>query len=200
MTEQLQAILKAYQPQPLGVDQSYAVLLPLVWFDEEWHILYQVRSELVSQPGEVSFPGGRLETGENFAQAAIREAVEELRIEEHAIELLGEIDYLVSGSAMIRCFVGRLHIEDWRRIEPNEEVAKLFTVSLATLLETGPTYYSLISQVTKEGDFPFERLRGGQNYPFNHHTRSIPFYEDLQENLWGMTAQFTQRFVEIIRE
>lgn len=192
--------LGAYQPQPLGVKRAYAVLLPLVWADEEWQVLYQVRSELVSQPGEVSFPGGSLEAGEDFAQAAVREAVEELQIEADQIELLGEIDYLVLGNSVIRCFVGQLHLEDWRQIVPNEEVDKLFTLPLSTLLETGPTYYSLMSQVIKEGDFPFERLRGGQDYPFNQQTRSIPFYEDLPENLWGMTAQFTQRFVEIIKD
>lgn len=192
--------MHGYQPQPLGVNRGYAVLLPLVWADEEWQVLYQVRSELVSQPGEVSFPGGSVEVGEKFAQAAIRETVEELLIEVEQVEILGEIDYLVFGASIVRCFVGQLHLEDWRQIEPNEEVGKLFTVPLSTLLETEPTYYSLMSQVIKEGDFPFERLRGGQDYPFNHQTRSIPFYEDLPENLWGMTAQFTQRFVELVRE
>ncbi|MGQ7742346.1 coenzyme A pyrophosphatase, partial [Streptococcus suis] len=35
MTDQLQALLKDYQPQPLGEKRSYAVFLPLVWSDNQ---------------------------------------------------------------------------------------------------------------------------------------------------------------------
>ncbi len=55
MTDQLQALLKDYQPQPLGEKRSYAVFLPLVWSDNQWQVLYEIRSESISQPGEVSF-------------------------------------------------------------------------------------------------------------------------------------------------
>lgn len=192
--------LKGYQPKPLGQQRSYAVLLPLVYSDGEWQVLYQVRSEFVSQPGEVSFPGGQLEVGECFSQAAIREVVEELGVKEEQIYLWGEIDYLVFSDAMIRCFVGELQIEKWQDLVTSQEVARLFTVPLSTLVETSPTYYTLESCLRPENDFPFERLRGGREYPFSHHKRPIPFYETVSENIWGMTAQFTHRFIQILKE
>lgn len=188
----------AYQPQPLGVKRGYAVLLPLVWAEEGWQVLYQVRSELVSQPGEVSFPGGRVEARESYQEAAIRETVEELNVSADRIEILGELDYLVLGKSMIRCFVGILQ-GDWTDIVPNEEVVKLFTLPLAELAQEEPTYYQLDSIIDPESNFPFERIRGGKEYPFSHHQRLVPFYEGLPENIWGMTAQFTQRFVEMIK-
>ncbi|HEM6590420.1 TPA: CoA pyrophosphatase [Streptococcus suis] len=198
MTDQLQALLKDYQPQPLGEKRSYAVFLPLVWSDNQWQVLYEIRSESISQPGEVSFPGGGVEVGETPQQAAIREVMEELNIQPEQIDILGEIDYLVLERSTVHCFVGRLNL-DWTTILPNEEVARIFTVPLSTLLTTQPVYYQLDSQIVPDCDFPFERLRGGVDYPFSHHKRSVPFYENLPENIWGMTAQFTHRFVEIVK-
>ncbi|WP_174854800.1 NUDIX hydrolase [Streptococcus suis] len=198
MTDQLQALLKDYQPQPLGEKRSYAVFLPLVWSDNQWQVLYEIRSESISQPGEVSFPGGRVEVGETPQQAAVREVMEELNIQPEQIDILGEIDYLVLERSTVHCFVGRLNL-DWTTILPNEEVARIFTVPLSTLLTTQPVYYQLDSQIVPDCDFPFERLRGGVDYPFSHHKRSVPFYENLPENIWGMTAQFTHRFTEIVK-
>ncbi|HFI0435965.1 TPA: CoA pyrophosphatase [Streptococcus suis] len=198
MTDQLQALLKDYQPQPLGEKRSYAVFLPLVWSDNQWQVLYEIRSESISQPGEVSFPGGRVEVGETPQQAAVREVMEELNIQQEQIDILGEIDYLVLERSTVHCFVGRLNL-DWTTILPNEEVARIFTVPLSTLLTTQPVYYQLDSQIVPDCDFPFERLRGGVDYPFSHHKRSVPFYENLPENIWGMTAQFTHRFTEIVK-
>ncbi|TQE89116.1 CoA pyrophosphatase [Streptococcus suis] len=198
MTDQLQALLKDYQPQPLGEKRSYAVFLPLVWSDNQWQVLYEIRSESISQPGEVSFPGGRVEVGETPQQAAIREVMEELNIQPEQIDILGEIDYLVLERSTVHCFVGRLNL-DWTTILPNEEVTRIFTVPLSTLLTTHPVYYQLDSQIVPDCDFPFERLRGGVDYPFSHHKRSVPFYENLPENIWGMTAQFTHRFTEIVK-
>ena len=200
MRNNLDAILKNYKPKPLGQQQIYAVLLPLVYQEGEWQVLYQVRSEGISQPGEVSFPGGGVKTGETLKDAAIRETVEELNVKQSSIEILGEIDYLVSDYRTIYCFVGRLHVSDWRSIQPNEEVAKLFTISLETLLERPPKYYQLSTKVEAANDFPFDRLRDGVNYRFNHSNREVPFYDLSGENLWGITAQFTARFTEIIKE
>ncbi|HEL1780837.1 TPA: CoA pyrophosphatase [Streptococcus suis] len=198
MTDQLQALLKDYQPQPLGEKRSYAVFLPLVWSDDQWQVLYEIRSESISQPGEVSFPGGGIDEGETAEEAAVREVMEELNIQPEQIDILGEIDYLVLERSTVHCFVGRLNL-DWTTILPNEEVARIFTVPLSTLLTTQPVYYQLDSQIVPDCDFPFERLRGGVDYPFSHHKRSVPFYENLPENIWGMTAQFTHRFVEIVK-
>lgn len=199
MEKQLHHLLANRSPKPLGLERTYAVLLPLVYWDQQWQILYQLRSEAISQPGEVSFPGGRVEAGESYREAAIRETVEELNISADRIDILGELDYLVFGKSMIRCFVGILQ-GDWTDIVPNEEVAKLFTLPLAELKQLEPTYYQLDSIIDPESNFPFERIRGGKEYPFSHHQRLVPFYEGLPENLWGMTAQFTQRFVELVRE
>ena len=169
---QFKDVLKQYEAKPLGEKRRYAVLLPLI-YDEQTQscqVLYQIRSEHISQPGEVAFPGGRVE----------------------------EIDYFVHGGRTIRCFVGRLKLKDWKSIEPNEEVERLFTIELDTLLTVEPTYYTLTSQLNQASDFPFDLVRNGDKYNFGQTERSIPFYRSLPENIWGMTAMFTHRFTEIV--
>jgi hypothetical protein len=40
---------------------KYAVVIPLIWVENSLSILFEVRSKkMKSQPGEISFPGGRL--------------------------------------------------------------------------------------------------------------------------------------------
>lgn len=56
--QDLKNILNHYEPHPLGQERCYAVFLPLIWNGKSgWEVLYQVRSEGISQPGEVAFPG-----------------------------------------------------------------------------------------------------------------------------------------------
>lgn len=200
MMKDFREILNQYEPKPLGQRRRYAVMLPLVWNSRanSWEVLYQVRSEAVSQPGEVSFPGGALEGNETYEEAAVRETMEELNLSANQIEILGEIDYMVNNRGSIHCFVGKLAIENWQDIKPNEEVARLFTISLEVLMQEPPHYYRLKTAVKPSTDFPFERIRNGVDYKFTHYDRKIPFYELVDENIWGLTAQFTHRFTEIL--
>lgn len=199
MLSQIQATLDLYQAQPLGHQRKYAVLLPLVQLDGKLHVLFQVRSQAVSQPGDVSFPGGQLEEGETFQDAARRECCEELQINPNMLTLMGEIDYIVNPNAIIRCFVGFLNIPDLDELQPNsDEVDHLFTLPLADLLASSVTLYHSRQDLILDENFPFERIPQGENYPFQTFHHQIPFFLDFQPTIWGFTAQLTQRFLEII--
>ncbi|HJF16808.1 MAG TPA: NUDIX domain-containing protein, partial [Globicatella sulfidifaciens] len=101
MLNNIEQALINYQAKPISQKRIYAVLLPLIKVKNEWHVLYEVRSEQVPQPGDVSFPGGAVEANESLVQAAIRETTEELNISENQIQILGEIDYIVNAQATI---------------------------------------------------------------------------------------------------
>lgn len=200
MLNNIEQALISYQAKPISQKRIYAVLLPLIKVKNEWHVLYEVRSEQVPQPGDVSFPGGAVEANESLVQAAIRETTEELNISENQIQILGEIDYIVNAQATIHCFVGRLLIDDYQQITPNEEVAKIFSVSLKDLINHPPRYYQLASEIVPNEDFPFNKIRNGKQYRFSQHSNAIPFYDLTDETIWGMTAQFTHRFTQIITQ
>ena len=130
--ELLKETIKKRTPRPMDVKGKFAVLIPLVMVDGKWNILYELRSkDLKAQPGEISFPGGKVEKGESFKEAAIRETVEELLIEEDEIELLGELDFLVSyANFTIHCFLGKIN-KDILQLKRNiEEASYIFTVSV----------------------------------------------------------------------
>lgn len=197
----MKELFSNYIPKPLGQRKEYSVLIPLVKVEGDWHILYQVRSETIPQPGDVSFPGGAVEMGESFHDTAIRETCEELNLTADQIELFGEMDYYVHFQRTIHCFVGQILVDDWQTIQPNpDEVARLFTVPLQKIMEESPTYHSLSLQLKNQQDFPFDRIPKGREYPFSERLRTIPFYDEQGETIWGMTALFTHRFTEILKE
>ena len=58
-----------------------AVILPLIEINNEIHLLFEVRSKkMKSQPGDICFPGGKIEENESPKSAALREASEELNL------------------------------------------------------------------------------------------------------------------------
>ncbi|KAG6335067.1 hypothetical protein ID866_4027 [Astraeus odoratus] len=67
-----------------------AVLVPLCNVDSVPGVLLEVRGNLRSHPGEVSFPGGRVdETDTSFLSAALREMEEEVGVLSEQVDILG---------------------------------------------------------------------------------------------------------------
>lgn len=198
MYQDILAKLKHHTPIEIGKHHTYAVLLPIVTIDGKDQILYEVRSQLVSQPGEVSFPGGAVEAGESLEAAAVRETCEELRLDPDKIKVLGKLGSLVNARATIHCYVGYLEIQSLEDLDPNEEVDRLFTLSIDQLKGHQPYYHRLQQEISLGSDFPYDRVPHGQSYQFKRDSRKVPFYLDLEENLWGLTANFTDAFMEMM--
>lgn len=80
-----------------------AVLVAITDRTDPGVILTLRRDDMRTHAGQVAFPGGRLDPGEDAVAAALREANEELGLEPSAAEVIGEIetyrtvtDYLVT--------------------------------------------------------------------------------------------------------
>lgn len=75
------------------------VLIPMWREDGDIHVLLTRRSaRLRTQPGQMAFPGGRLESGENWVEGALRETWEEVGIPADAIDVIGPLDDAWSGA------------------------------------------------------------------------------------------------------
>jgi 8-oxo-dGTP pyrophosphatase MutT (NUDIX family) len=76
-----------------------AVLLPIVDRPGGLSVLLTLRaSDLRTHSGQVAFPGGRIDAGEGPHDAALREAYEEIGLEDRFIEPLGWLDPYLTGT------------------------------------------------------------------------------------------------------
>jgi len=180
-----------------------AVVVPLLTdADGQLAILFEVRSsQLAWQPGEICFPGGRIEHGDTDPQqAAVREAYEELGLPAGGLRLLGPLDYLVSPiGVIIYPFAG--FIPAPARIRPNaEEVAEIFTVPLRFLLTAEPLVANMEVATRPMPGFPLALMPAG--YPRKWRRRalySVLFYQYENRVIWGLTARMLSSFVQICR-
>lgn len=116
-----------------------AVLVPIVRRPDAWQVLFTRRTDhLRNHPGQVSFPGGRIEAGDRDAvAAALRETREETGIEAASVEPFGYLDSLatVSGYCVLPVVA---FVDAGHRAEPDGiEVAEVFEVPLAHVLAPG---------------------------------------------------------------
>jgi 8-oxo-dGTP pyrophosphatase MutT (NUDIX family) len=112
-----------------------AVLIALTDRTEPGVILTLRREHMRTHAGQVAFPGGRLDPGENTTQAALREAREEILLDPAHVELVGTIDrYRTVTGYVVTPVLGVIPAD--LPLEPHEhEVADWFEVPLGYLLD-----------------------------------------------------------------
>ncbi|MCX8002532.1 MAG: CoA pyrophosphatase [Anoxybacillus mongoliensis] len=180
---------------------QYAVLLPLIQQDDEVFVLFEVRSlQLRRQPGEICFPGGKMDPCDQSPQeAAIRETCEELGIEKEHITHVVPLDYVLSPFGMvIYPFVAFV---DTTHMQINEkEVGDVFTVPLSFFLETKPKIYRVPFEPKPENDFPFDDIPGGREYNWRPRYIEEHFYYYKDKVIWGLTAKIIYHFTQLIQK
>jgi 8-oxo-dGTP pyrophosphatase MutT (NUDIX family) len=113
-----------------------AVLIPMHgWPQNPGLVFTERRHDLRRHAGEVSFPGGRRDRGEELIDTALREAEEEIGLEPARVEIAGALPPVGTfvTSYKVHPFVGL--IEAGLRFEPNPaEVESVLVASLDDLV------------------------------------------------------------------
>ena len=193
--------LKKTEPKPIDVAHKFSVFIPLIKVDGKTHLLYEKRAiSLRNQPGEISFPGGRIEVGESPREAAIRETCEELLLKKNEIEIYSESDYLINPySAIIYSFIGEIK-KDFDKIKPSkDEVDEAFLVPLDFFFKNKPKAYLNRLEYERAADFPYDLIPNGKNYKFKSGQEETLFYQYEDKIIWGFTAKITKNFIDKIK-
>jgi 8-oxo-dGTP pyrophosphatase MutT (NUDIX family) len=113
-----------------------AVLVPVVLRDELMVLLTQRPEDMPSHPGQISFPGGKVEEGDASPLAcALREAHEEIGLPAEFIEPLGYLDSYRTGSGFqITPVVGFVR-QGFSLVLDVREVTEVFEVPLSFLMD-----------------------------------------------------------------
>ncbi|HCI29562.1 MAG TPA: CoA pyrophosphatase [Fervidobacterium sp.] len=169
----------------------YAVCVPIY----KNQLLFEVRSKYVSQPSEVSFPGGKIEEGEIPFEAASRELREETRL--HILSKVCDVEPVVTPfNTVIFPFVVEV---DMRDIEINNyEVFETFLVPI-DFFETPYKVAYVDVKLEPPDDFPYDLIPLQKEYPWKKGKYKVMFYRWNNYVIWGITARIAHRVAQLLR-
>ena len=189
--------------RPVGTVDWYkffSVTIPLIETEEGLSMVFEVRAAgLKTQPGDICFPGGRMEEGETALQCALRELKEETGIPPSELRVLGQFDTLHEFSGhTLYTFAVSLAPQALQKARLNqEEVAELFTVPLKFFKENTAEIYD-IDVVSDVSDFPYEKTGISPDYKWRKGKNLLPLYRYEDKIIWGITARIVKWFIEQI--
>ncbi len=163
---------------PPGADvRRAAVLIPILMEPDNPRIIYTLRKEhLQEHAGQISFPGGSIEPGdESLLHTALREAREEIDLGPDLVEIIGELEdmYIPPSNFLVRPYVGLLPPGAELALAP-EEVEEVFAVPVRVLMSP-QTFRKVIWR------------RDGRDY-------KVPVFSvgrSARREIWGATAAMT---------
>jgi 8-oxo-dGTP pyrophosphatase MutT (NUDIX family) len=170
----------AWERAGVTATRPAAVLVPVVDRSEP-AVLLTLRTELPSHPGQIAFPGGKIEPHDRTpVEAALREAAEEIGLGRALIEPIGYLDlYLTFSGYRILPTVARVR-PDYKLVLSAAEVAEAFEVPLAFLMDA--QNHALHSRDWKGVTRRYYAIPFGQRY------------------IWGVTAGILRNLYERIYE
>lgn len=158
-----------------------AVLMPYFIKDGKEHLLLTVRSQQVPQhKGQIAFPGGRQEPGENLATTALRETEEEIGILPKNVALIGPTDDIVTiTSYRVTPFLGKIPYPYEFKRNP-EEISKILLIPMEELLADENITKNVVS--SSIGEYPLYYFQWGSHV------------------IWGATGRILANLLNVLYE
>jgi len=182
--ERTRQALSEYIPRRLECgDATPAAILVLVYDrDGEAHVLFTERTHQVEHhKGQISFPGGASDEGDDSLEAtALRETAEEIGVEPEAVEIVGQLDEMLTISNFrVTPYVGILKTNSAHDFVINShEVAQVVQVPLPHLMDE------------QNMELEVRQHKGKQVL--------VPAYTYESHRIWGATARMLRQFLELI--
>lgn len=171
---------------PSGVryhNSAVLILLTRPLFDENgYRILLTLRSkDMPTHKGQISLPGGRVESGETEIDTAIREAHEEVGIHGDEILVLGKLTNLFIPNSR-------------NYVHPVVACAKNEPELIPNSREVDEAFFVALDELANP-----EKVRT-ENWVIRNNTYRVPFWDVHQATpLWGATAMILSELVDLYR-
>lgn len=185
----------SFQANLPDASRPAAVLIPLFHASEEdrknhiWQVLFTRRTDNVAEhQGQVAFPGGSADPEDTSPEStALREAHEEIGLDPSLVRILGRMNELRTISNY--CVTPVVGVIPWPFpiVIEEVEVSRVFSIPLDWLAD--PAHH-------ENRDFPIP-----PPYAEILHQRVHPviFFQPYDnEILWGVSAQITTNFINIL--
>ncbi len=174
-----------YPPELLArPPRQAAVLIPLLPAEDGWRVLFTRRNaSLAEHSGQVAFPGGRADPGDNGpVSTALREAQEEIGLLPEHVRVLGRLNEFTTHTGYrVTPVVGAIPWPYPLRPE-SMEVSRIFTIPLSWLAD--PQNYE-------------EQQR---TLPPPYGSVPVIYYRPYDgEVLWGASARFTLTLLKYLQ-
>lgn len=174
MKQRIERVLRHRRKRRISGEnlKASAVLIPLFYSQGQYHILFTERSDhVVFHKGQVCFPGGTQEPSDaSLLQTALRESEEEIGLEAKDVQILGELDDMLTfvTSYVISPFVALIPAP--RSLKTNgREVKGAFSVPLSFLMD--------------EANFK----QDSYSYEYEGHI------------IWGATARILRQLIDLLK-
>jgi 8-oxo-dGTP pyrophosphatase MutT (NUDIX family) len=167
-TEASRELLKHFTTTPVPA----AVLVPLVERDDELTVLLTQRAtQLKNHAGQISFPGGRVELGDDGPRgAALREAQEEIGLDPGFVTVVGYLpDHVIVSGYLVTPVVAFVR-PGFELLLDAAEVESTFEVPLSFVFD--PANHRMRRRRIGTSDYEIDVI----DIPFGDH------------NIWGATA------------
>lgn len=155
-----------------------AVVVPEIPANESTQLLFTRRApDLDTHPGQMSFPGGRKDPGDDtLLDTALRETREEVGIDPTAVEIVGRLDPITTVTGFyVEPYIGR--IPDGPFTPQRSEVAEVVSLSIDSFLD--------------ERSYEQER----RTHPV-HGTVAVHYFYVDGYTVWGATGSLLVQYLE----
>lgn len=161
-----------------------ATMLPL-YYQEGWKFILIQRSShpLDKHKGQISFPGGSIESKETAAAAALRETEEEVSIPRTQVQLIGKLSdlFIPVSNFNVSPHIGLVDMEGITLKGQASEVQKIIHVDLNQFMEDSAI------------QFKDMKMQNGMLI------KNVPYFDLSNEIVWGATAMMLSEFRTICK-